>query len=135
MKTKTQAEIAYRRAFQLFSQKAQQVQALTGLSGQDPKVLETALIELQRAHNDYEQCRDVWVRHLLGGSERQARLATEARPHTEALPHKDALPHNDDVRAIAELLWESAGRPEGTAAEDWRRAEEIIEKAAALAAA
>jgi hypothetical protein len=129
MKTKRQAEIAYRRAFQLFSQKAQQVQALTGASGQDPKVVETALIELQRAHTDYEQCRDAWVKYLLGGPERQA------LPAAEALPRKDALPHNDDVRAIAELLWESAGRPEGTAAEDWRRAEEIIEKAAALAAA
>ena len=45
------------------------------------------------------------------------------------------LGHSDDVRAIAELLWESAGRPEGTAAEDWRRAEEIIEKAASLVVA
>lgn len=122
MKTKRQAEIAYRRAFQVFSEKAQRVQALTGLSGQDPKLVETALIEMQRAHNDYEECRDVWVKYLLG-SDRQN------------FSGKTALPHNDDVRAIAELLWESAGRPDGTAAEDWRRAEEIIEKAAAVAVA
>jgi Protein of unknown function (DUF2934) len=120
METKRQAETAYRRAFQLFSQKAQQAQALAGLSGQDPKVVEAALIELQRAHTDYERCRDVWVRHLLGYTERRT---------------PNAAPHDNDVRTIAELLWESAGRPEGTAAEDWRRAEEIIEKAAGLAIA
>jgi hypothetical protein len=123
METKRQAEVAYRRAFQVFSEKAQQVQALTALSGQDPKAVETALIELQRAHNEYQERRDTWVKQLLGSSKGQAGSTT------------NPLPHSDDVRAIAELLWESAGRPEGTAAEDWRRAEEIIEKASTLAVA
>jgi hypothetical protein len=121
MKTKKQAEVAYRRAFQVFSEKAQQAQALTARSGQDPEVVETALIEMQRAHLAYEKARDVWVKHLLGC------------PETRPLPNP--LPHSLDVPAIAELLWESAGRPEGTAAEDWRRAEEIIEKASAVVAA
>jgi len=121
MKTKKQAELAYRRAFQVFSEKAQQVQAITGLSGQDPQAVEAALIEMQRAHFAYEQARDLWVKHLLGCSEAQ--------------PLPKPLPHSLDVPAIAELLWESAGRPEGTAAEDWRRAEEIIEKASAFVAA
>jgi len=122
MRTKRQAESAYRRAFQVFSEKTQQVQALTGLSGQDPKVVETALVELQQAHNEYEQSRDAWVRHLLGSTDPGA-------------SRQNPAPHSHDVRAIAELLWESAGRPEGTAAEDWRRAEEIIQKADALSVA
>ncbi len=122
MRRQRQAEVAYRKAFQVFSEKAQQVQALTALSGQDPKVVEAALVELQRAHNTYQECRDAWVKQLLGSS-------GQVRPATSPLGH------SDDVRAIAELLWESAGRPEGTAAEDWRRAEEIIEKAASLVVA
>ena len=39
--------------------------------------------------------------------------------------------HVQDVQAIAELLWESAGRPTGTAEEDWRRAEAIVRRAVA----
>jgi len=35
------------------------------------------------------------------------------------------------VRDIAELLWETAGRPEGTADEDWRAAEAIVRRASA----
>lgn len=38
-----------------------------------------------------------------------------------------AKEHHADVQALAELLWESAGRPTGTAEEDWRRAEEIVQ--------
>jgi|SRR5271156_1742726 len=104
---KQQAEIEYRRAFQVFSEKTQQVQALTGRSGSD---LETALIELEQAHVEYQRCRDIWVKQLI-------------------------VPHSDRVRAVAQLLWESAGRPEGTAAEDWRKAEEIVKKAACVSAA
>jgi hypothetical protein len=37
------------------------------------------------------------------------------------------------VPAIAELIWESAGRPDGTAEEDWRRAEAIVKCAVATA--
>jgi|SRR5580658_1920954 hypothetical protein len=104
---KKQAELDYRRAFQVFSEKTQQVQALTGRSGSD---LETALIELQQAHVEYQRCRDIWVKQLL-------------------------VRESDQVRAVAQRLWESAGRPEGTAAEDWRRAEAIVEKSAAVNAA
>ncbi|MGH9594858.1 MAG: DUF2934 domain-containing protein, partial [Bryobacteraceae bacterium] len=39
-------------------------------------------------------------------------------------------PHTDRVRAVASLRWEAAGRPEGTAEEDWFRAEEIVGSAA-----
>jgi hypothetical protein len=34
---------------------------------------------------------------------------------------------------LAELIWESAGRPDGTAEEDWRRAEAIVKCAVATA--
>ena len=37
----------------------------------------------------------------------------------------------DRVREIAELRWELAGKPEGTADDDWYRAEEIVRRATA----
>jgi phosphosulfolactate phosphohydrolase-like enzyme len=40
---------------------------------------------------------------------------------------------DERVRGIAEVLWESAGRPEGTADEDWHLAEQIVQRATAAA--
>ncbi len=37
-----------------------------------------------------------------------------------------ARPGEDRVRETARTLWELAGRPEGTAACDWRRAEQLV---------
>ena len=47
------------------------------------------------------------------------------------IPHimKLRIDMTKEVRPIAELLWESAGRPDGTADRDWRRAEEIVREA------
>jgi hypothetical protein len=35
------------------------------------------------------------------------------------------------IKQMAELLWEFSGRPEGTADDDWHRAEEILRRALA----
>ena len=112
-----QAELAYREAFAEFSKKAQHVQTLRLLSNVDPKTMEAALLELERAHVQYNLRRDEWVQHLLpGGAVKQAEVERA---------------HQDCVRSIAAMLWENAGRPEGTASEDWRRAEEIVRQATA----
>ena len=121
MRTARELELAYRDAFRLFSTKAGQVQELTAVSGSDPKAVEAALIEFQVARIEYQKRRDAWVKELLLSSGHDQTVADSCHFH------------EDDVRAIAELLWESAGRPEGTAAEDWRQAEEILEKAAVCA--
>jgi hypothetical protein len=39
--------------------------------------------------------------------------------------------YENRVRAVAQLLWESMGRPEGTADDDWLRAEQIVHRAMA----
>jgi hypothetical protein len=39
--------------------------------------------------------------------------------------------YQDRVRAVARLLWESVGRLEGTADDDWHRAEQIVHGAMA----
>jgi len=124
MKTARELELGYRDAFKLFSLKAKQVQELTAVSGSDPEMVEAALIELEVARFEYQKSRDAWVKQLLLLAGREDHAVHTSRSHF----------NEDDVRAIAELLWESAGRPEGTAAEDWRQAEEIVGKAGVCAA-
>jgi hypothetical protein len=43
-------------------------------------------------------------------------------------PGADADEH--DIRKTAQLLWELAGRPDGTAERDWQRAEQLVHAAA-----
>jgi hypothetical protein len=109
----------YRSAFEDFSRKAQQVQSLTEHPTGDRKAFETALLELEKAHLAYNGARDALVRSLLPQSVKEQRQ------------DRAAPDHRGDVQAIAELLWESAGRPTGTAEEDWRRAEAIVQRAVA----
>ncbi len=116
------AEIEYRSAFEDFSRKAQQVQFLTEHPTGDREAFETALLELEKAHLAYNDARDAFVRTLMPAS-------AGAQPN----PGGASQDHSEDVQAIAELLWEGAGRPTGTAEEDWRRAEAIVKSAIASA--
>jgi Protein of unknown function (DUF2934) len=111
------AEVDYRSAFEDFSRKAQQVQFLAEHPDGDQTAFETALLELEKAHLAYNSARDAFVRTLLP-------IAARTQPDQRQ-------DHVEDVQAIAELLWESAGRPTGTAEEDWRRAEAIVKSAVA----
>jgi hypothetical protein len=115
------AELVYRRAFEEFSKKVQQVQSLTKHPNTDRGLLETALVELETARVHYNESRDAWVQHLLPSSTRKD-FPTVRRDSPQA--------YAEHVRSIAKVLWESAGRPDGTADEDWRRAEEIVHRAA-----
>ncbi|MGA2881076.1 MAG: DUF2934 domain-containing protein [Bryobacteraceae bacterium] len=118
MVTVASFEVAYRSAFEDFSRKAQRVQLLTEHPTGDRKAFETALLELEKAHLTYNDARDAFVRSLLPA----------AKDHQRSFAGQD---HRADVPAIAELLWESAGRPSGTAEEDWQRAEAIVQRAVA----
>jgi hypothetical protein len=109
------AEVEYRSAFEDFSRKAQQAQYLAEHPNGDRKAFESALLELERAHLAYNEARDAFVRSMRPAS------ADEQSNQRQNL--------NQDVQAIAELLWEGAGRPTGTAEEDWRRAEAIVKSA------
>ncbi len=117
------AEQEYRQAFDQFSKHVQLVQGLTAQANTDPKVMEKALLELETAHVNYAIYRDRWVQHLLPSPAPKAVSKSARGKHS----------HEDCIRAIAELLWVSAGRPDGTAAEDWRKAEAIVKQAAAAA--
>jgi hypothetical protein len=77
---------------------------------------------VEKARAVYDGCRDALAQQLLPPSE-SANLPFEDPPEAKT----------ERVKSIAELLWESAGRPEGTADEDWRKAEEIVKRAATAA--
>jgi hypothetical protein len=113
-------EAEYRDTFEDFSRKAQRVQALSVQQNIDGKAFDDALFELEKAHLAYNQARDTFLQSLL--------------PESAVIPADDDKNRTADVPTFAELIWESAGRPEGPAQEDWRRAEAIVKCAVATAA-
>ena len=88
----------------------------------DARAIYAALLELEKAHGVYDRCRDALAVELLPASTRG--MFRRMEPNS-------AEGHEDHVRAVARLLWESVGRPEGTADDDWNRAEQIVRRAAA----
>jgi len=112
-------EAEYRAAFEEFSKKAQHMQLLAAQNS-DGKIFETALLELEKAQLAYNHARDAFLRSFL--------------PESAPIPATHDHSHADDVPTIAELIWEGAGRPDGTAEQDWRRAEAIVKRAVATAA-
>jgi hypothetical protein len=87
------------------------------LSNPDRQAIDESLLELEKARVEYNQQRDKLAEELLSSS---------ARPAAQS-PASDS----DRVRALAELRWELAGKPEGTDDENWYRAEEIVRRATA----
>ncbi len=110
----------YRRAFAEFAGKARQARALMAASNPDWPAIDATLLELERARLDYNRHRDIL-----------AQLLSSQQPGAHSLPPHSAEPHANRVRAIAELRWELAGKPDGTAEENWFRAEEIVRQATA----
>ena len=109
--TSEQAWRAYRIAFADWSEKAQRVQ---GLRAYDSGIDE-ALLALERSRSAYNASRDALAQQLLG------------EPGVLAAIDSD----RERVRSLAALRWEVAGKPEGTAEDDWYRAEEIVKQATA----
>jgi hypothetical protein len=107
---------AYRCAFEDFSDKVRHIQSLTDQSGSNQAAIEAALLELEKARKAYSSARDAVAQHLQ-----------------PALPLNPSLANAAHVKGIAALLWEGAGRPEGTARDDWFRAEKIVRRANAVA--
>jgi uncharacterized protein YciW len=106
----------YRRAFQEFSQKARKFQLLTAQQNPDRAAIVAALVELEKVRVEYNRRRDEVAKQLL----------------SHALPEPDSSQANEArIKQIAELLWEFSGKQDGTADDDWHRAEEIIRRTAA----
>ena len=121
--SRAEAWRAYEKAFHEFSEQVRRLQVLATDPHPDRAAIEGALLEVERSHVVYDSARDALARTLLPVGKR-GQLTQE--DSAEAI--------NERVRTIAALLWETAGRPEGTADEDWLVAEQIVKRAAAVAA-
>ncbi len=121
-RAKREAWQAYERSFHEFSDRVRHLQILTTDPHPDRAAIEAALVEVEKARVIYDSYRDALAQQLLPA------------PNRGGLPRQDPpQAKTERVKSIAELLWETAGRPEGTADEDWRLAEEIVKRAATAA--
>jgi len=121
---KSKAWLDYRAAFENFSRKVRHFQSLTEHEKADPAEVEASLIEVELARLEYSTSRDVLACELLRQSVRDIPSPLRDGPGPERLRTK----------AMAKLVWDLRGRPEGTANEDWQRAESILGRAAARSA-
>ena len=109
---------AYRSTFQQYSRKLDALQGLMNSGRPEPGRVEVALLEVEEARIAHNSARDRLAKELVGPS----------------LPPKAAVAEGH-IRETARLLWEVAGRPDGTAECDWRRAERLVHAAALSASA
>jgi hypothetical protein len=119
---RVQAWRAYQRAFHEFSERVRHLQALTTDPHPNRAAIEAALVDVEKARSIYDGYRDALAKQLLPAAQ-TARFAIVDPPGAVT----------ERVKSIAELLWETAGRPDGTAEEDWHLAEEIVKRAATAA--
>jgi len=118
----TDMQQAYECAFQEFSDSVRALQCLTLHPSPDAATINVAVLELEKAHWVYDRCRDALAVELLPPSMRS--MFHRIEPNS-------AEAYEDRVRAVARLLWETVGGPEGTADDDWHRAEQIVHRAMA----
>lgn len=106
----------YQLSFQEFAKTVATVQRLTAQRLVDQNEFARAVVALENARIAYNHARDALAAELLESSLPVAPYSTQGRQVR--------------TKRIAELLWESAGRPLGTADDDWHRAEQIINRVA-----
>lgn len=118
-------ERAYRITFKVFSETVQSIQSLTTRAKLDLAVFDAAFLNLENARLQYGESRDALVRRML-------RMLNGDIDLDSILSARNT--HEDRVKQIAETLWELAGRPDGTADQDWYRAEEIVRRTGRMGA-
>jgi hypothetical protein len=114
---------AYRTTFQEYARKLEALQklmndGLTNSGTADAARLDAAVLEVEQARIAHNAARDRLAKELV----RPALPPATGNPATGSKEHR--------IRQTARLLWEMAGRPDGTAEHDWRRAEQLVRQAA-----
>jgi hypothetical protein len=128
---------AYRTTFQEYSNKLEALQRLmdASLPGRGPvdarlldaNLLDATLLEVEKARVAHNCARNELARELL----RSPALLAVQQNSTRNVSAIDSGIDEGHIRETAQLLWEMAGRPEGTADGDWSRAERLVLAAAA----
>lgn len=102
----------YRQAFENFREKVRSVQNLAAVEIHDQATIDSAVLEMEIAKECYKAARDALFLEMIPSQDRRFVASGDGR-------------NEEDVRELAELLWELEGRPEGSALDDWYRAENI----------
>ncbi len=103
----------YRATFQEYASKLNTLQAMIDRGATGTDEFRAALDAVEAAHAAYSHARDC--------------LAKELMRRTNSV----GAGHEQQIRKTARLIWEFAGRPEGTAERDWQRAEKLVRSAVA----
>lgn len=111
----------YRTAWKEFVRATNALQDSLAATKPDRARAEAALFEAEKARLAYNAARD-----LL--------MAQTAGPRAAANPPSQTAPRDGMVPAIAHLLWELSGKPDGTALADWLHAERLVQSASAAVA-
>ena len=121
MGTKREFLNQYRTAWEEFVRRTNALQDCLTASEPDRARVAVALLEAEKARIAYNAARDLLVAQMAG-----------LQPIPE--PADRALPQDGEVRAIALILWELAGKPDGAAAADRLQAERVVQSASAAIA-
>ena len=121
METKREFLNQYRTAWEEFVRRTNALQDCFTASEPDRARVEVALLEAEKARIAYNAARNLLVAQMVG-----------LQPAAEA--SDQSLPQDGKVRAIASMLWELAGKPDGTAVADWLQAERVVQSASAAIA-
>lgn len=110
---------AYRTTFQEYARRLDALQILMNSGTPDAARMDAALLEVEQARIAYNAARDRLAKELV----RAPLPPATGSPATGNKEHR--------IRQTARLLWEVAGRPDGSAEHDWSRAEQLVRRAAA----
>jgi hypothetical protein len=108
----------YRATWENFSRRLNELQTCVAAGGQGA---EAALLEVEKARIAHNAARDRLAEQLLGEV-----AAVDKRTKSAAEQRR--------VRDTAHLLWEIAGKPNGSADSDWHRAEVLVRSASSSVA-
>lgn len=107
---------AYRDAFRQFKLEAGRLADIQANSASGPAEAEKALLRVEHARLAYNDARDTLAASLMPIELSRAFWRIPATPSGE----------RTRVKGIAELLWELSGKPQGSADDDWYRAERVV---------
>jgi hypothetical protein len=105
---------AYRDAFEQFKYEARRLAEIDARARYDAAAAESALLRVEQARLTYRESRDMLASMLLSPDQRRVFWA---------------VPEASRVKGLAELFWVMAGKPQGSAEDDWYRAERVVRRA------
>jgi hypothetical protein len=112
----------YRATFQNYSNKLEVLQRLMESETPDTARIEATLLEVETARVAHSCARDRLAQELI-------RSASQLPARNVSRPASGVS--ESHIRGTARLLWELAGKPDGTADGDWHKAKKLVQTAAA----